>query len=190
MSRPHQYLIKPLAELPSTGDDCVRYGFGSGDGSSSDCDSLFEICPDNGIPWRACFRAGGLRRPSLARVLATWNPAVVCVEVAGAVYFIDTSDMQRWSEVASIGPVVDVKVLERSAIVICVGFTRLAGFDGCHEIWTTRRVSWDGIRITDEREGEIAGLGWDSSKGIWVPFSVALTTGEASGGAAARDRQV
>jgi hypothetical protein len=50
-------------------------------------------------------------------------------------------------------------------------------------VWKSRRLSWDGIDRLRLEGDRIEGLGLDVINDKWLPFSVDLTNGEASGGA-------
>lgn len=49
-------------------------------------------------------------------------------------------------------------------------------------VWTTRRISWDGMMDVTLKDNCACGSAWDPLHDRWVPFEVDLDTGELSGG--------
>ena len=49
-------------------------------------------------------------------------------------------------------------------------------------LWETRRISWDGMRDIELKDGRITGQAWSFAAPEWSDFSVNIITGEVTGG--------
>jgi hypothetical protein len=50
-------------------------------------------------------------------------------------------------------------------------------------LWETARLTWEGLTLTDIRDNQLHGLGWDMRTDRELPFAVDLATGQHTGGA-------
>jgi hypothetical protein len=50
------------------------------------------------------------------------------------------------------------------------------------QLWQTRRLSWDGVRVETILYPSLSGEAWTFDGDRWVPFALDLHTGEVSGG--------
>ena len=64
-----------------------------------------------------------------------------------------------------------------------MGFTSITALGPAGIAWTTERLSWEGLRITEIGAQHLLGFGWDAIGDKEVAFSVDLETGKHSGGA-------
>lgn len=109
------------------------------------------------------------------------DPVWICAVAGGYAYLIDTSDPDRWEQVA-YRPVTNVTVVAEHALLVFAGFQSLMAWGRSGKVWETGRLSWDGLRITAIRGETLLGLGWDMTTDREVEFNVNLKTGEHRGG--------
>jgi hypothetical protein len=48
--------------------------------------------------------------------------------------------------------------------------------------WQSARISWEGVTMTEIRDGHLHGTGWNLHTDREVPFSIDLATGAHEGG--------
>ena len=105
---------------------------------------------------------------------------LVLVIAGGLAYLID---VQARRLVRTFSPVEAVAAdQERDVIYVSDGIrVEAVGENGI--LWTTERISWDGIRNLRMQEGRLEGDACDpTSDGNWTPFSIDPATGEVRGG--------
>jgi hypothetical protein len=75
-------------------------------------------------------------------------------------------------------PVLEVGSLLKQNLLLFVGHQALLAWGARGEAWQTRRLSSEGLRITEVRGDELHGFGWDLITDREVPFMVDLRTGD------------
>ena len=78
---------------------------------------------------------------------------------------------------------VDMRVLSQQGLLLFVGFTSITAVGSSGIAWTTERLTWEGLTITDIDGDKLLGHGWDALADKEVPFEVDLKTGKHTGGA-------
>jgi hypothetical protein len=109
------------------------------------------------------------------------NPAELCAVAGGYAYVIDTTAPERVTQI-SLKPVTEVLVLEEQGLLVFVGFHAMVAWGADGLKWETRRLSWEGVRVTALKGNELRGLGWNLMTDKEVEFRVDLTTGAHVGG--------
>jgi hypothetical protein len=109
------------------------------------------------------------------------DPAWICAVAGGYAYLVDTSDPERWEQVA-YRPVTNVTVVAEHSLLVFAGFQSLLAWGRSGKVWETGRLSWDGLRITAIHGETLLGLGWDMTTDRELEFNVNLKTGEHRGG--------
>lgn len=105
----------------------------------------------------------------------------ICAVAGGYAYVADTKALGRVTLIG-LKPVVAVRTAVEAGLLLFVGFhTILAwGINGLR--WETKRLSWEGVRITEVDEAHLCGFGWDLIVDKEMEFRVDLRTGEHVGG--------
>lgn len=82
---------------------------------------------------------------------------------SGAGYIVRVDNPSDWQSVRSI-PVCDARAILDKRLLVLSDFTKLVayGVDGLK--WESRKVSSDGIQITDITEGHLGLVGWDAAQ--------------------------
>ena len=133
-------------------------------------------------PFLATF-ALGFQEPSLPHGLwACPNPHQLCAVAGGYAYVVNAHQPEQWQQI-SYRPVTTIRVVASHRLLIFTGFHSLCALGEDGPAWETKRLSWEGLRITDLQADTLSGFGWDMVTDAEVPFTVDLRTGHASGGA-------
>jgi hypothetical protein len=114
-------------------------------------------------------------------VWACPDPAWICAVAGGYAYLIDTREPARWEQVG-YRPVTGILALAEQELLLFAGFHSLLAWGRGGKAWQTRRLSWDGVRITAVRGQTLTGLGWEMRTDRELEFEVNLQTGEHRGG--------
>lgn len=138
-------------------------------------------------PWMATF-ALGFADPSLPHgVWSCPNPEQLCAVAGGYAYVLDAGQPEQWIQipykpVTAIRPVCEPA--GQHGLLVFASFHALyaLGVDGV--VWETGKLSWEGIRITHSKDGQLHGFGWDFHSDREVPFTVDLRDGSHEGGSA------
>jgi hypothetical protein len=70
--------------------------------------------------------------------------------------------------------------------MLLVGFTTITALGADGQLWTTERLSWEGLSIREVQGNVLHGMGWDLMADKEVPFELDLLTGISKGGARPR----
>jgi len=108
---------------------------------------------------------------------------MLCVIAGGYGYVLDTRKPEQWAKIEQ-RPVVELKPLPDHQLILFTGFTSITALGTNGIAWTTKRLSWEGIRVSEIRQARVFGFGWDAVTDKEFPFEVDLKTGEHTGGAA------
>jgi hypothetical protein len=114
-------------------------------------------------------------------VWACPKAAEMCVVAGGYAYVVDTAAPER-CVFLSMRPVVEVRALVSQGMLLFRGFHTLMAWGRDGLVWETKRLSWEGLRLTEAAGNEVRGFGWDLMSDREVEFVVDLRTGEHRGG--------
>lgn len=139
------------------------------------------VRPQEANPFLGTFALGFSDPAAPSGIWSCPNPAWICAVSGGYAYLVDTTNPQRFEQVA-YRPVLEIRVLAEQKLLLFAGHHSLLawGVDGL--VWQTGRLSWEGVQILSIDGDTLHGLGWDLMTDHEVPFTVDLRTGEHSGG--------
>jgi hypothetical protein len=80
--------------------------------------------------------------------------------------------------------VVELRTVTDPQLLLFEGFTSITAVGTNGIAWTSDRLSWEGLRVTNIRSGVLRGFGWNALTGQEVAFELDLHTGRHTGGAA------
>jgi hypothetical protein len=124
----------------------------------------------------------GFRDPSLpSGVWACPRPDDLLAVAGGYAYLVDTRTPEQCLHLP-IRPVVQVLPAPEAGVILLAGFHTVAAIGTHGLLWETARLSWEGVTLTEVRNGELHGLGWNMRTDREVPFTVDLNTGQHTGG--------
>ena len=140
-----------------------------------------RVNPNNARPWIGFFAMGFESEHAARGLYSCPHPDSLCVVVGGYAYLVSAFDPERWMQLEQ-RPVMDVRPVPEFKLLLFVGATTISAVGESGWLWTTGRLSWEGITISEIQEQVLHGTGWDAIKDQEVPFAVDLTTGQHSGG--------
>jgi hypothetical protein len=178
------YECSPLDELPGTSQG-VRYFTQSGRQQSTHDGLLAHIVPENGASWVGVFEWGDVSITSgLSGFWSLPQDDSVCAVSRGVAYIVPVIHPEAY-DVLPLRPVCHVLPVPSSGVLVFGDFVRLTaiGRQG-KRLWTTQRLSWDGLQMSGVEGKHLVGSGWDAPSQKWVDFRVDLETGDHEGGSA------
>lgn len=110
------------------------------------------------------------------------DPDWLCVVAGGYGYIVDATSPDQWVQIEQ-RPIVQVRAEPELKLLIFVGFTSISCLGEANHLWTSERLSWEGISISNIEEEVLHGTGWDAITDKEVPFQLDLCTGKSTGGA-------
>jgi hypothetical protein len=144
--------------------------------------AFLRITPRSGPAWVGFFALGFDSDQVVNQVCSTPDPERFCLVVGGYAYLVKASDPAEWQRIEQ-RPVVDLRVVPGQGLMLFAGFTSITAAGSSGIAWTTERLTWEGLTITEIEEDRLLGRGWDAPADKEVPFEVDLKTGKHTGGA-------
>jgi hypothetical protein len=124
----------------------------------------------------------GFREPSLPTgIFACPRPDDLLALAGGYAYIIDTGDPTRCLHLP-LRPVTAVLPAPEAGVILLAGFHHIAAVVAEGLLWQSARLSWEGVTMTEVRDGHLHGTGWNMHTDRDVPFTLDLATGEHEGG--------
>ncbi len=143
---------------------------------------LLQVKPASGGSFLATC-ALGFRAPSaLSGVWSCPRPDDLLAVAGGYAYLADTLAPDRPLHLP-LRPVTQVLPAPEVNLLLLAGFYTVAAIGAAGLLWETARLTWEGLTLTDIRDGQLHGLGWDMRTDRELPFTVDLATGQHTGGA-------
>jgi len=143
---------------------------------------LLQVKPASGGSFLATC-ALGFRDPSaLTGVWSCPRPDDLLAVAGGYAYLADTLAPDRPLHLP-LRPVAQVLSSPESNLLLLAGFHTIAAIGPTGLLWETARLTWEGLTLTEIRDGQLHGLGWDMRTDRELPFAVDLATGKHAGGA-------
>jgi hypothetical protein len=144
--------------------------------------AYLRVTPQIGPAWVGFFALGFDSDQVVSSICSTPDPERFCVVVGGYAYLVKAADPADWLRVEQ-RPVVDLRVLPQQGLLLFGGFTSITAVGSAGIEWTTERLSWEGLTLTEIDADKLLGHGWDALADKEVPFEVDLKTGKHTGGA-------
>lgn len=173
----HEYECRLLEELPS--NQTPHYYPGGGQGGQDGL--LVRISPRAHAPWLGLF-AFGYASPKSNTGLYSWPmPDRLCVVSSGAGYLVNVNDPTEYSSL-EVEPVLAVLPIGASEIIVFANYTELIAYGSTGLKWKSKRISWDGFRVTTTKATFIEGEVWNPRVEANTKFRVSLVDGGTEGG--------
>jgi hypothetical protein len=179
---PHNYEVRVLESAPPVHpiEKLYHYPVELEEGDRSG--TFVRVVPKRGPAWVGFFALGFDSDQVVTQVCSSPDPDSFCTVIGGYAYVVKANDPEQWLRVEQ-RPVVDLRVVSQQGLLLFAGFTTITAVDQSGIAWTTERLSWEGLTITDIKGGRLLGHGWDALADKEVPFEVDLKTGKHTGGA-------
>jgi hypothetical protein len=183
---PHHYDVKLLEAAPPVHplEKLYHYPVELEEGDRSG--AYVRVVPQRGAAWTGFFALGFDSHQVVSALASCPDPDSVCVVVGGYAYVVKANDPAQWFRVEQ-RPVVDFRPLPAQNMLLFTGFTTMTTVGSAGVAWTTERLSWEGLSITEISGEKLRGLGWDALADKEIPFEVDLLTGKHTGGARPQD---
>jgi hypothetical protein len=179
---PHNYEVRMLEAAPPVHPVEKLYHYPAELEEGDRSGAYLRITPQDGPAWVGFFALGFDSDQVVNQVCSTPNPESFCVVVGGYAYVVKASDPAQWLRVEQ-RPVVDVRVVSQHGLLLFAGFTSITAVGSAGIVWTTERLTWEGLTVTSIDDDKLLGQGWDALADKDVPFEVDLKTGKHTGGA-------
>jgi len=146
---------------------------------------LLDVKPSAGANFLATC-ALGFRDPSLPSGVFACPRADDLLAVAGGyAYLIDTLAPEHCLHLP-LRPVTQILPAptfgSQAGLILLAGFHNIIAVDASGLRWQSARISWEGVTMTEIRDGHLHGTGWNLHTDREVPFSIDLATGAHEGG--------
>lgn len=143
---------------------------------------FLRVAPRDAPAWLGFFAQGFESGQVVNEICSAPDPDWFCATVGGYAYIVKSTDPAQWLRMEQ-RPVVDLRVLPQHGLLLFAGFTAITATNSSGIAWTTARLSWEGLTITEISGDILRGKGWDALADKEAPFEVDLKTGQHKGGA-------
>src|ERR1043165_1939156 len=141
-----------------------------------------RVTPESGSAWAGFFALGFESDQVVSEICSTPDPDSFCAVVGGYAYVVRAQPPAEWLRVEQ-SPFVELRVLTQQGMLLFVGFTSITAIGREGTLWTTERLTWEGLTVSEIKGDTLLGQGWDAIANKEVLFEVDLKTGKHSGGA-------
>ena len=179
---PRNYEVRVLEEAPPVHpvEKLYHYPVELEEGDRNG--AYLRVTPKDGLAWVGFFAQGFDSDQVINEVCSSPDPDAFCAVVGGYAYLVQARDPRRWSRIEQ-KPVVELHVASQQGLLIFAGFTSITAAGASGILWTTERLTWEGLTITEIKGDILRGRGWDAIADKEVPFELDLKTGKHTGGA-------
>lgn len=124
----------------------------------------------------------GFSNPQLPSGVWSTPDADSMLAVAGGyAYRVNTQTPERCEHLA-LRPVTAVLAVPEAALLLLAGFDRVSAVGADGVLWTSERLSWEGVTLGEVRDGKLHGTGWNMMDDRDVTFAIDLADGSHTGG--------
>ena len=141
-----------------------------------------RVKPKGSVAWIGFFALGFDSKQVAHGIFSCPDPDWLCAVAGGYAYLVDTTNPERWMQIEQ-RPVTEVRPVPELKLLLFTGFTSITALGASQQLWTTERLSWEGVTVTQIQGTALHGFGWDAITDKEVPFEVDLLTGKSKGGA-------
>jgi hypothetical protein len=144
--------------------------------------AFLRVTPREKMAWTGFFALGFESDQVVNVVCSCPDPDSLCVVTGGYAYVVKATEPTQWLRIDQL-PVMELRALPEQRLLLFAGFTSISALGDEGLKWTTERLSWEGVAITEIKGTILQGLGWDAFTDQEVRFEVDLLTGKHTGGA-------
>ena len=175
----HTYEVEELRDFPGTGKFPFPLLYFPPPKTRPEHEGVWlKVNPSTGAPWIGVFAFGYQSPPAISRVVSSPDPGRICVISRGGGYFVKADQPAVWEKIPLM-PVLDVRSVSESKLIVFSGFTNLAAYGSDGLVWESPRICWDELKIVTVTSDTIEGTGCDpaSATNHESRFIVDLRTG-------------
>jgi hypothetical protein len=167
-----QYDIEVLGELGRE----ERYYYPDGNKNKGQDGMIIKVMPSAAEPWFAIFAFGDISPKATSGVYAMPDGVKFCVISKGAGYIVSSLDPLSW-EVVKAYPIMDVRSVEEMGLIVFSTYTELVAYNSSSVQWKTKRITLDGLVITNVHNNILYGQFWNPRSESEETFEVDLRDG-------------
>ena len=124
----------------------------------------------------------GFRDKSLpSGVFACPAPDDMLALAGGYAYLVNTTRPESCLHLP-LRPVTQIVSAVDEGLILLAGFHTVAAVGAAGLLWETGKLSWEGLKLGEVRDGRLHGEGWNMQTDREVPFTVDLSSGAHEGG--------
>jgi hypothetical protein len=124
----------------------------------------------------------GFRDPSLPTgIFSCPRPQDILAVAGGYAYLIDTAAPERCLHLP-VRPTTQILATPEAGVILLAAFHNVIAIDANGLRWESARVSWEGVTLTEVRDKNLHGKGWNLHTDREVAFLMDLATGHHTGG--------
>jgi hypothetical protein len=99
----------------------------------------------------------------------------------GYAYLVNTTTPETCVHLP-LRPVTQIVSAVDEGLILLAGFHTVAAVGAAGLLWETGKLSWEGVKLGEVRDGKLYGEGWHMQTDRELPFTIDLRTGEHEGG--------
>jgi hypothetical protein len=134
------------------------------------------IRPAADAPFLATFALGFAGSVVPTGIWSCPHPDEICAVAGGYAYVVKTDAPEQFTQIV-FRPVLEVRTLPAHNVLLFTGSHALLAWGAQGLAWQTPRLSSEGLRITEVRDEQLHGFGWDIITDRETPFAIDLKTG-------------
>jgi len=124
----------------------------------------------------------GFREKSLPTgVFGCPAPDDMLAVAGGYAYLVNTTTPEHCVHLP-LRPVTQIVSAVEEGLILLAGFHTVAAVGAAGLLWETGKLSWEGVKLGEVRDGKLHGEGWDMRSDRELPFAIDLRTGTHEGG--------
>jgi hypothetical protein len=170
------FKVKGLTEI-KPGYKVYYYPTGTQDGGRDG--TIVEVNVSNGNKWIAIFAYGDVTNRGYTGILTMPSIDQFCVVSRGNGFVVTATNPKAWFEVDCV-PVMDVVISKNRNLIIFASYTELVAYGINGIVWTTDRLSFDGLKIVSQNDDFVIGEYFDIRSNRMETFRVNLLDGSHS----------
>lgn len=144
--------------------------------------SYVRVTSGKSAAWVGFFALGFDSGEVASGIYSCPDPDWLCVVAGGYGYLVNAASPDQWVQIEQ-RPIVQVRAVPELKLLLFVGFTSISCLGEANHLWTSERLSWEGISISNIEGAVLHGMGWDAITDKEVPFELNLLTRRSTGGA-------
>jgi hypothetical protein len=141
-----------------------------------------RVTPGKSPRWVGFFALGFDSAEVAGGIYSCPDADSLCVVAGGYGYIVDSGNPDRWKQVEQ-RPIVQVSAVPELKLLLFIGFTNISCLGEANNLWTSERLSWEGISVSKIEGAVLHGMGWDPIADKEIPFELDLLTRKSKGGA-------
>lgn len=173
---PHEYECRLLGELPGN----LTPNYYPHEATTGRDGLMVLVSPQSGTRWLGVFAFGHTSRNAKTG-LYTWPSSDrLCVVSSGNGYLVNVNAPEDY-EILAVEPIFEVLLIEEQELAVFANYTELVAYGKAGLAWKSKRISWDGLKVTNVNSEFVEGQYWNPRDDANTSFRVRLADGTTEG---------